>query len=84
MDKGYLCSSTWFYCRSHSTLMNLWDEIVISLNEEMDQIKTNLVEGGAGDYATYKELSGFYQGLAWARNDLTRIVKTRFHDEEGD
>jgi hypothetical protein len=64
--------------------MNLWDEIVISLNEQMDHIKTNLVESGVGDYASYREMIGFYQGLAWARNDLTRIVKVRFHDEEGE
>lgn len=64
--------------------MNLWDEIVISLNEQMDHIKTNLAENGVSDYASYRELVGFYQGLAWARNDLTNIIKTRYHDEEGE
>ena len=34
--------------------MNLWDEIVVSLNEQMDHIKTNLAENGVSDYASYR------------------------------
>jgi hypothetical protein len=64
--------------------MNLWDEIVMSLNNQMEHVKTNLVESGVGDYASYREMVGYYQGLAWARNDLTDIIKMRFHDEEGE
>tara|TARA_R110000824_G_scaffold43088_8_gene126420 strand:+ start:4991 stop:5191 length:201 start_codon:yes stop_codon:yes gene_type:complete len=65
--------------------MNLWDEVVTSLNEEMENLKMTLAEGGAEDYPSYKELIGFYKGLGWARNDLTRIVRTRFDDnQEGD
>ena len=62
--------------------MNLCDEIVLSLNEEMENLKTTLAEGGAENYPSYRELTGFYKGIAWARNDLTRIVRTRFDDND--
>ena len=51
--------------------MTPWDEVVTSLNEQMDQIKTTLADGGVGDFSSYKELVGFYKGIAWARQDLT-------------
>ena len=61
-----------------SNLYDVLNEVVVSLNEQMDHIKTNLAENGVSDYASYRELVGFYQGLAWARNDLTNIIKTLF------
>jgi hypothetical protein len=64
--------------------MTPWDEVVTSLNEQMDQIKTTLADGGVGDFSSYKELVGFYKGIAWARQDLTSILKKRFHDDEGE
>ena len=62
--------------------MNLWDEVVSSLNNEMENLKTTLAEGGAENYPSYRELTGFYKGIAWARSDLTRIVRTRFDDND--
>ena len=38
--------------------MNLWDEIVLSLNEEMENLKTTLAEGGAENYPSYREQTG--------------------------
>tara|TARA_R110002167_G_scaffold91722_1_gene246624 strand:+ start:604 stop:798 length:195 start_codon:yes stop_codon:yes gene_type:complete len=64
--------------------MTPWDEVVTSLNEQMDQIKTNLAEGGVGDFSSYKELVGFYKGIAWARQDLTSILKNRYQHDEGE
>tara|TARA_Y100000114_G_scaffold139529_1_gene143622 strand:+ start:4998 stop:5192 length:195 start_codon:yes stop_codon:yes gene_type:complete len=62
--------------------MNLWDEIVESYEKEMTSIKDNLAEGGASDYATYKELVGFHSGISWARNNILSIVKKRYYDDE--
>ena len=64
--------------------MTPWDEIITSFNEEMVKITTTLAEGGAGDFASYKELVGFYKGIAWARQDLTTIIKKRYHEDEGE
>ena len=30
--------------------MTPWDEVVTSLNEQMEQIKSTLAEGGVGDF----------------------------------
>ena len=50
----------------------------------MEKLKTTVAEGGAGDFGSYKELVGFYKGIAWARQDLTTILKKRYHEDEGE
>ena len=39
---------------------------------------------GVGDFSSYKELVGFYRGIAWARQDLTSILKNRYQHDEGE
>ena len=53
--------------------MNLWDEIVDSYNKELESVRSNLSEGSASDYATYKELVGFHSGTR--DNKFWNVIK---------
>ena len=49
---------------------------------EIERLKTSLGDGSAEDYAHYRQVVGSIQGLEWARNNLTDIIKKRMYEED--
>ena len=64
--------------------MDIWDEIVIEFNEELNKLKTTLGNGSAEDYSHYRQLVGSISGIEWARHNLTNIVKKRIYQEDNE
>ncbi len=62
--------------------MDIWDEVVIGFNEEINQLKTTLGNGSAEDYSHYRQIVGSISGIEWARDNLTTIVKKRIYQED--
>ncbi len=62
--------------------MDIWDEVVIEFNDEINKLKTTLGNGSAEDYAHYRQLVGAISGIEWARNNLTSIIKKRIYQED--
>ena len=62
--------------------MDIWDEVVIEFNDEINKLKTTLGNGSAEDYAHYRQLVGSISGIEWARNNLTSIIKKRIYQED--
>ena len=62
--------------------MDIWDEVVQGFNSEIERFKTSLGDGSAEDYAHYRQVVGSIQGLEWARNNLTDIIKKRMYEED--
>ena len=62
--------------------MDIWDEVVIEFNDEINKLKTTLSSGSAEDYAHYRQLVGAISGIEWARNNLTSIIKKRIYQED--
>ena len=62
--------------------MDIWDEIVIEFNEELNKLKTTLGNGSAEDYAHYRQMVGSISGIEWARDNLTNIIKKRMYMED--
>ena len=62
--------------------MDIWDEVVQGFNSEIERLKTSLGDGYAEDYAHYRQVVGSIQGLEWARNNLTDIIKKRMYEED--
>ena len=64
--------------------MEIWDEVIIEFNKEIDKLRVLLGDGNAEDYSHYRQLVGSIQGLEWARTNLTDIIKKRTYadDEE--
>ena len=62
--------------------MDIWDEVVIEFNDEINKLKTTLCNGSAEDYAHYRQLVGSISGIEWARNNLTSIIKKRIYQED--
>jgi len=62
--------------------MDIWDEVVQGFNGEIERLKTSLGDGSAEDYAHYRQVVGSIQGLEWARNNLTDIIKKRMYEED--
>jgi len=62
--------------------MDIWDEVVQGFNGEIERLKTSLGDGSAEDYAHYRQVVGSIQGLEWARNNLTDIIKKRMYSED--
>ena len=62
--------------------MDIWDEVVQDFNGEIERLKTSLGDGSAEDYAHYRQVVGSIQGLEWARNNLTDIIKKRMYEED--
>jgi|TARA_R100000781_G_scaffold52104_1_gene34243 hypothetical protein len=62
--------------------MDIWDEVVQDFNGEIERLKTSLGDGSAEDYAHYRQVVGSIQGLEWARNNLTDIIKKRMYSED--
>ncbi len=62
--------------------MDIWDEIVIEFNEELNKLKITLGNGSAEDYSHYRQIVGSISGIEWARDNLTNIVKKRVYQED--
>lgn len=64
--------------------MEIWDEVIIEFNKEIEKLRVMLGDGNAEDYSHYRQLVGSIQGLEWARTNLTDIIKKRTYadDEE--
>ena len=62
--------------------MDIWDEIVIEFNEELNKLKITLGNGSAEDYSHYRQIVGSISGIEWARDNLTNIVKKRIYQED--
>jgi hypothetical protein len=64
--------------------MEIWDEVIIEFNKEIEKLRVLLGDGNAEDYSHYRQLVGSIQGLEWARTNLTDIIKKRTYadDEE--
>ena len=62
--------------------MEIWDEVVLEFNEEIERLKVSLSNGVAEDFAHYRQLVGSIQGLEWARTNLTEIIKKRMYKED--
>ncbi len=62
--------------------MDIWDEVVIEFNDEINKLKTTLGNGSAEDYSHYRQLVGSISGIEWARNNLTSIIKKRIYQED--
>jgi hypothetical protein len=64
--------------------MEIWDEVIIEFNNEIDKLRVMLGNGGAEDYSHYRQVVGSIQSLEWARTNLTDIIKKRTYadDEE--
>ena len=62
--------------------MDIWDEVVQGFNSEIERLKTSLGDGSPEDYAHYRQVVGSIQGLEWARNNLTEIIKKRIYEED--
>jgi hypothetical protein len=64
--------------------MDIWDEVVKEYNDELNKLRISISSGQAEDFAHYRQLVGFVQGIEWSRNQLTDIVKKRIYEEEDD
>ena len=62
--------------------MDIWDEIVIEFNEELNKLKTTLGNGSAEDYSHYRQIVGSISGIELDRDNLTNIVKKRIYQED--
>ena len=62
--------------------MDIWDEVVIEFNDEINKLKTTLGNRSAEDYSHYRQLVGSISGIEWARNNLTSIIKKRIYQED--
>jgi len=64
--------------------MEIWDEVIIEFNKEIEKLRVILGDGNAEDYSHYRQLVGSIQSLEWARTNLTDIIKKRTYadDEE--
>jgi hypothetical protein len=64
--------------------MEIWDEVIVEFNKEIEKLRVLLGDGNAEDYSHYRQLVGSIQGLEWARTNLTDIIKKRTYadDEE--
>ena len=64
--------------------MDIWDEIVIEFNEELNKLKITLGNGSAEDYSHYRQIVGSISGIEWARDNLTNIVNKRIYQEDNE
>ena len=62
--------------------MNIWDEVVSEFNTEIHNLRLTLSNGSAEDYAHYKQIVGSVNGIEWARDNLTDIIKKRMYTED--
>ena len=65
--------------------MDIWDEVITSFNQEIENLKNSLASGSIEDYAHYRQLVGSISSIEWSRQQLTDILKRRqYSDDEED
>ena len=64
--------------------MDIWDEVITSFNQEIENLKNSLASGSIEDYAHYRQLVGSISSIEWSRQQLTDILKRRQHSDEED
>ena len=64
--------------------MDIWDEVITSFNQEIENLKNSLASGSIEDYAHYRQLVGSISSIEWSRQQLTEIIKRRQHLDEED
>jgi len=66
--------------------MEVWDEIVLELNKELEKVKEVISEGGPSTFAEYQSLVGYCKGIMFSRATFTSIITNRNHgiDNEED
>jgi|TARA_R100001143_G_scaffold57314_1_gene54531 hypothetical protein len=62
--------------------MEIWDEVIKTYNDELNRLRNVISEGNAETYSHYKQLVGHIQGIEWARQTFTSVVKSRIYEEE--
>jgi len=62
--------------------MLLWEEMNVVLQKEIEELKKVLANGGASDYADYRQLVGKIEGIEWSMSHLQHIVKNRIYEDE--
>jgi|TARA_R100000544_G_C2216489_1_gene54888 hypothetical protein len=62
--------------------MEVWDEVIKEFNQEINNLRLTLGNGGAEDYSHYRQIVGSISSLEWARNNLTDIIKKRTYGDE--
>ena len=62
--------------------MLLWEEMNVVLQKEIEELKKVLANGGASDYADYRQLVGKIEGIEWSMAHLQHIVKNRIYEDE--
>lgn len=61
--------------------MVLWDELVVTLNKEIQELSKSLANGSAQDYASYRQIVGRIEGIEWAKANLQSIIRKRIHED---
>ena len=59
--------------------MEVWDEFVLELNKELDQVKEAVSEGAASNFGEYQNLVGYCRGIMFSRATFTSIITRRNH-----
>jgi len=62
--------------------MVLWEEINSALEKEIEGLKESLAYGHAPSYDMYRQIVGKIEGITYAKDILTQIVKARLYNEE--
>ncbi len=57
--------------------MEVWDEIVLELNKELEKVKEVISEGGPSNFSEYQNLVGYCKGIMFSRATFTDILKRR-------
>ena len=64
--------------------MEVWDEFVLELNKELDQVKEVVAEGGASNFGEYQNLVGYCKGLMFSRSTFTAMITRRNHGSDNE
>ena len=62
--------------------MEVWDEVIKEFNQEINNLRLTLGNGGAEDYPHYRQIVGSITSLEWARNIFRVIIKKRTYGDE--
>jgi hypothetical protein len=61
--------------------MLLWEEMNVVLQKEIEELKKVLANGGASDYADYRQLVGKIEGIEWSMSHLQHLVNNRIYED---
>ena len=57
--------------------MEIWDEIVLELNKELEKVREVISEGGPSNFSEYQNLVGYCKGIMFSRSTFTSIITNR-------